>query len=216
MVAVFSFLSKVRRWHDVGGGIHAIATVECCVKRRAVALDIEGAPFDGSDSSREAFPRVNAVKKFEKESAEEDLLWFLAARINDVVNEILTYPIRSTVDVGKSMLSEYRIVRPLWFLSTYPTHENPLAFVCKAPIARENRGNPKDSTRRNANFTKRRGLNEHHKNYLGSNGGRSRPREVKGSISLTERMFQLLLRPLAMHTPPVQVKMQAVALCDNA
>ena len=122
--------------HDVGGRVDGSPRRQPLLQCAIVCVDVEVGERRRSQCLFQRFPGLDLVEELEQQDAEEDL--FRARRpaglVDDVADQVLTYPVGGSVRVGELVLPQNRVVGPRRPCPGEPPEVDRLSARCEPPV----------------------------------------------------------------------------------
>jgi hypothetical protein len=131
------------RRHDVCRGVNSVSLRYFSRENGVEALEAEGLPSNLSNLFLQRGPGVYLVEELEQQGAEEDvrLITRKIVAVNDILDQVLTDPVRRTVSIGELETLQDGIIRQGACDPVKPAKENALPLCRKTPVSIEHRRN---------------------------------------------------------------------------
>jgi hypothetical protein len=111
MVRMLPIMSKRRIRHDICSRVQPLVGGHPAVESPDVARGIESRDRRLANRRNKVFPCVDAIKNLEQQNTEDDIVTAVARVVDDVVEQVLAYPIGRAVRIRKAMTRKYGVDR---------------------------------------------------------------------------------------------------------
>src|SRR5690242_10879548 len=128
------------RRHDVGGRKNSFSTQFCLFQNLIVSAERIIRIAHHAEFLLKKLPGADAVKDFIKKDAKKNLIRRLIAAINDISDQILADAVACTIDIGKFMRNENRVICPRGRFTLMSAEKYFLSFGCELPVGVINLG----------------------------------------------------------------------------
>ena len=137
---MLSRMPNLRTWHNVGGRVQTLASVESPTEGFAVVNRVKGRDRRFPNMAYKVFPGFDPVEYLEQEHSEHGIRPIVHVAIDHSLKQILANPVRGTVGVGETIRSKYLIGGPRPWLAVKSSHEYVLTLGGKIPVLAEHFG----------------------------------------------------------------------------